>query len=70
MLEDHFRHLGIVAKTIEHPIVHTVEEALPYWANLDAVHTKNLFLKDTKGWFWPITIPSDRRADLKALGGS
>jgi Ala-tRNA(Pro) deacylase len=32
-----------------------------------AAHTKNLFLKDKKGHFWLVTLPHDRRADLKAI---
>jgi Ala-tRNA(Pro) deacylase len=33
----------------EHPPVHTVEEALPYWNNIDATHCKNLFFRNHKG---------------------
>ncbi len=62
-----FERLGIAPRTIEHPPVHKVEDALPYWAGLDALHTKNLFLKDAKGALWLISLPSDRRADLKAM---
>ena len=59
--------LGIAAETIEHPPVHTVEEALPYWAGLDATHTKNLFLKGAKGDLWLLCAASDRRIDLKGV---
>ncbi len=65
-----FDRLGIVPRTIEHPPVHTVEDALPYWAQLDALHTKNLFLKDAKGTLWLIALPADRRADLKAMAAT
>jgi Ala-tRNA(Pro) deacylase len=33
----------------EHPPVFTVEEALEHWAGIDAVHCKNLFLRNKKG---------------------
>jgi len=59
--------LGLSCTTINHPPVHTVEEALPYWAQLDGVHTKNLFLKDAKGVLWLIAAPTDRTIDLKLL---
>lgn len=59
--------LGITPVTIEHPPVHTVEEALPYWAALEGVHTKNLMLKGAKGGLWLVCVPTDRRLDLKAL---
>jgi len=52
---------------IEHPPVHTVEEALPYWSALEGVHTKNLMLKGAKGGLWLVCVPTDRRLDLKAL---
>ncbi len=58
---------GLVTETIEHPPVHTVEEALPYWAKLDATHTKNLFLKGQKGDLWLLCAAADRRIDLKGV---
>ena len=33
----------------EHPPVLTVEEALPYWKDIDAAHCKNLFFRNHKG---------------------
>jgi Ala-tRNA(Pro) deacylase len=66
-LDELFKELGIDPVRIEHPPVHTVEEALPYWAALDGVHTKNLMLKGAKGGLWLICVPTDRRLDLKAL---
>ncbi|WP_168990394.1 prolyl-tRNA synthetase associated domain-containing protein [Aureimonas flava] len=62
-----FARLGIEPVSIEHPPVHTVEEALPYWETLEGVHTKNLLLKGAKGGLWLVCVPSDRRLDLKAL---
>ncbi|HWK48189.1 MAG TPA: prolyl-tRNA synthetase associated domain-containing protein [Stellaceae bacterium] len=59
--------IGVAHTTIEHPPIHTIEEALPYWSQLEGVHAKNLFLKDAKGQLWLICLPAERRADLKAL---
>ncbi len=41
--------LGIPFERHEHPPVFTVEEALEHWAGIDAVHCKNLFLRNKKG---------------------
>lgn len=62
-----FARLGITPITIEHPPVHTVDDALPFWSALDGVHTKNLLLKGAKGGLWLVCVPTDRRLDLKAL---
>ncbi len=62
-----FARLGITPQSIDHPPVHTVEEALPYWSALEGVHTKNLLLKGAKGGLWLVCVPTDRRLDLKAL---
>ena len=62
-----FAELDIAPIAIEHPPVHTVEEALPYWSSLEGVHTKNLLLKGAKGGLWLVCVPTDRRLDLKAL---
>jgi Ala-tRNA(Pro) deacylase len=62
-----FTRLGIQPIAIEHPSVHTVEEALPFWNTLEGVHTKNLLLKGAKGGLWLVCVPTDRRLDLKAL---
>lgn len=62
-----FAQLAITPVSIEHPPVHTVEEALPYWSALEGVHTKNLLLKGAKGGLWLVCVPTDRRLDLKAL---
>lgn len=44
-----------------------MDESAAIHKALPAVHTKNLFLKDKQGKFWLVTLPSDRRADLKAI---
>jgi Ala-tRNA(Pro) deacylase len=41
--------LGIAFERYEHAPVFTVEQALEHWAAIDAVHCKNLFLRNKKG---------------------
>jgi len=41
--------LGIPFERHEHPPVYTVDQALEHWAGIDAVHCKNLFLRNKKG---------------------
>ncbi|MGE5198774.1 MAG: YbaK/EbsC family protein, partial [Rhodospirillaceae bacterium] len=41
--------LGIPFERHPHPPVFTVEQALEHWAGIDAVHCKNLFLRNKKG---------------------
>jgi Ala-tRNA(Pro) deacylase len=41
--------LDIPFERHEHPPVFTVEQALEHWAAIDAVHCKNLFLRNKKG---------------------
>jgi len=40
--------LNISFELYEHPPVPTVEEALPYWKDIDAAHCKNLFFRNHK----------------------
>lgn len=41
--------LAIPYDVVYHPPTPTVEEALVYWKDLDAVHCKNLFFRNHKG---------------------
>ena len=45
----------------EHPPVPTVEEALPYWKDIDATHCKNLFFRNHKGNRHYLVILDHRR---------
>lgn len=45
----------------EHPPVPTVEEALPYWKDIDAAHCKNLFFRNHKGNRHYLVILDHRR---------
>jgi Ala-tRNA(Pro) deacylase len=60
--------LGIAFTRHEHPPVATVEEANAHWAGIDAVHCKNLFLRNQKGnRHYLVVLTASKRADLKAL---
>jgi Ala-tRNA(Pro) deacylase len=60
--------LGIRYERFEHPPVATVEEALQHWAGIDAVHCKNLFLRNKKGdRHYLVVIEHRKQADLKSL---
>ena len=60
---------GIQYELVDHPAAYTIEEmdklALPHAGAV----VKNLFLRDPKGRrFFLVTLPGEKRADLKALG--
>lgn len=56
-LEEHL----IPYEIYEHPPVPTVEEALPYWKDIDAAHCKNLFFRNHKGNKHYLVILDHRR---------
>ena len=41
--------LGIEYEVFEHPPLDTIEIALKYWKDIDAMHCKNLFFRNHKG---------------------
>jgi Ala-tRNA(Pro) deacylase len=60
--------LGIAFARHEHPPVGTVEEAERYWANIDATHCKNLFLRNQKGTrHYLVILEYSKRANLRAI---
>jgi len=60
--------LHIAFQRHEHPPVATVEEAQQYWADIDAAHCKNLFLRNQKGnRHYLVVLPHAKRADLRAV---
>lgn len=59
--------LAIPFASHEHIAVFTVEESRRVDADIPGAHTKNLFLKDTGGAYWLVTVPAAARVDLKAL---
>lgn len=46
---DCLKELDIEYKIYEHPPLDTIEIALKYWKNIDAMHCKNLFFRNHKG---------------------
>lgn len=66
-LKEELAYLGIEWSILEHEAVFTVEESLAIHDALPGAHTKNLFLKDSGGQFWLVTVEHAKRVDLKAL---
>ncbi len=68
-VEQYLAGLGIPFTRHEHPAVATVAEAEVHWAGIDALHAKNLFLRNQKGTrHFLVVLAFTRRADLAALG--
>ena len=60
--------LGIHFARYEHPPLASAADAAPYWADIDATHTKNLFLRNQKGTrHYLLVIDLMKRADLRAV---
>lgn len=60
--------LDIAYTRHEHPPVATVEEAEVHWADIDATHCKNLFLRNQKGnRHYLVVIAHSKKADLRAV---
>lgn len=65
---DHLRQLGISYERYEHPPIATAEEGEIHWAGIDAVHCKNLFLRNQKGSrHYLVILAHTKRADLRAV---
>ena len=62
------KNLEIEYEIHEHPPVPTVEEALPYWGQIDATHCKNLFFRNHKGnRHYLVILRHDRQLNIKDL---
>jgi Ala-tRNA(Pro) deacylase len=60
--------LQIAFSRHEHPPVATVEEAERYWADIDATHCKNLFLRNQKGTkHYLFILKHSKKANLRAV---
>lgn len=59
--------LAIPTTTVEHAPVFTVEESEDLERTLAGAHTKNLFLKDSRGALFLVVAGSRTAVDLKAL---
>jgi Ala-tRNA(Pro) deacylase len=62
--------LGITCERHVHPPAATVEEAVQYWAAIEAMHCKNLFLRNQKGdRHYLLIVAHTKRVDLRAIAG-
>lgn len=71
--DDLFRRLeqlGIPISTVTHPPVFTVAESAALRGPIPGCHTKNLFLRNTKGRMFLVVCLESRAVDLKALGAT
>jgi Ala-tRNA(Pro) deacylase len=60
--------LGIQYARYEHPPIATAEEGERHWAGIDAVHCKNLFMRNQKGTrHYLVIIHFQKRANLRAI---
>ena len=60
--------LKIAYDRYEHPPVATVDEAEQHWADIDATHCKNLFLRNQKGnRHYLVIVEHTKRVDLRAV---
>ena len=62
--------LRIPVERYEHPPIATGHEGLEHWAGIEAVHCKNLFLRNQKGTrHYLVILPVHKRADLRLVAG-
>ncbi|MBC7363824.1 MAG: prolyl-tRNA synthetase associated domain-containing protein [Candidatus Aminicenantes bacterium] len=60
--------LKISYKRIEHPPVHSIEEARTFWQGTEGAHVKNLFLRNYKGQHhYLVLVLAEKKVDLKKL---
>src|SRR5437868_14070884 len=60
--------LGIAYERFAHPAIATGDEGLVHWAGIEAVHCKNLFLRNQKGTrHYLVILAHTKRADLRAV---
>ena len=59
--------LGIVSTTVEHPPLHTVEDAQALRGDISGGHVKNLFVKDKKGRLFLLVVGEEAQIDLKRV---
>jgi Ala-tRNA(Pro) deacylase len=68
LVHDRLAALDIAFERYEHPPVASAAEADEHWAGIDAVHCKNLFLRNQKGdRHYLVIIVHTKRADLRAV---
>jgi Ala-tRNA(Pro) deacylase len=68
LVTDHLRQLRIAFEHHQHPPIATADEGQEHWAGIDAVHCKNLFLRNQKGnRHYLVILEHTKRADLRAV---
>jgi Ala-tRNA(Pro) deacylase len=68
LVQERLTGLGIAFERFEHPPIATAEEGQQYWAGIDAVHSKNLFVRNQKGTrHYLVIVVATKRADLRAV---
>jgi Ala-tRNA(Pro) deacylase len=64
----YLRELGVRFEPYQHPPIATAEEGELHWSGIDAVHCKNLFLRNQKGTrHYLVILAHTKRADLRAV---
>ena len=67
-VEHRLQALGIPYERYDHPAVATAEAAAEHWRDIDAMHFKNLFLRNQKGTrHYLVIIEYMKRADLRRV---
>jgi Ala-tRNA(Pro) deacylase len=67
-LLEYLRAAGFEFNLYEHPAVYTCKEAEEHLGHIQALGTKNLFLKEEKGSrVFLVTVPDSKRVDLNKL---
>jgi Ala-tRNA(Pro) deacylase len=65
---DYLTALDIAFEPYQHPPIATAEEGDRHWSGIDAVHCKNLFLRNQKGTrHYLVILAHTKRADLRAV---
>lgn len=60
--------LAIPFDRYEHPPIATGDDGLEHWEGIEAVHCKNLFLRNQKGTrHYLVILPVSKRADLRGV---
>ena len=60
--------LGIAYERYQHPPIATAESAGEHWARIDAVHCKNLFLRNQQGSrHYLVILEHTKRANLRSV---
>jgi Ala-tRNA(Pro) deacylase len=62
-----FAALSIDSQTVEHPPLHTVEDARALRGDIPGGHTKNLFVKDKKNRLFLLVVGETTVVDLKRV---